>query len=63
MTTRDSFPYLIEYIFGEIEQASYIRIDCTEVEDNTISTMYTSIRVVAVNGMDSPGCICNNSSI
>ncbi len=53
MATRDSFPYLIDYVLGELELASEIRIDCKKVEENSIPAIFASIRVVAINGMDS----------
>ena len=54
MTTRDSFPYLIDNIFGEFEMASQVRIDCIAVEKNIEFHPAAPIRVVAINGMD-PG--------
>jgi hypothetical protein len=54
MITNDSFPYLIDTIFGDLEMISQFRIDCQAAEENTTKVTFAAIRVAAVNGMDSP---------
>jgi hypothetical protein len=54
MKTIESFPQLINDIFGELEMASQISIDCIASSDTCLETDDAIIRVVAVNGMRTP---------
>jgi hypothetical protein len=52
MKTSESFPYLLDGIFAELEAASRVVIDCQPV-DETSKAIHENLRVTAVNGMGS----------
>lgn len=51
MKTIESFPFLIDDIFGDLEAASRITIDCGLVNENN-HAIHDNLRVITVNGMD-----------
>ena len=53
MKTIESFPYVIDNIFSELERDSQIRIDCRAEGVPSQGNNCLSIRVAAVNGMAS----------
>jgi hypothetical protein len=52
MKTIESFPYLIDDIFGDLEAASRITIDCGPVDENN-PAIHDNLQVISVNGMNS----------
>ena len=51
MKTIESFPFLIDDIFGDLEAASRITIECGPVDENN-HAIHDNLRVTMVNGMD-----------
>lgn len=50
MKTTDSFAFMIDNIFGMLEEASHVEIDCTPVDSDEIGQNDSKIKITAVNG-------------
>jgi hypothetical protein len=53
MRTIDSFAFLIDTVFGELEAASRVEIDCTTANSKENNENRSNLRITAVNGQHS----------